>query len=246
MLVLTAVSSINNSRAGSSMPCSRIQRRCARATSARCRSAACRLFFTGDVVPTKKRESALLLVRIRRLSSSTSVSFKVRSGRSATRANIDAARCSNEDEQCGYRGGVLAQDRVVTATDGSQIVGVARLCREEGVTVLRGMEIAPAYQRKGIGSRMLGELDNLIGKGACWGIARAHLDSFYGRIGFYFVDETQAPEHLRARLHSYRKSNHVPSFSALAAICAHHTRHHNGHDDRLDVTPHLLGRLCMG
>ena len=31
------------------MPCSRIQRRRARATSARCRSAACRLFFKGDV-----------------------------------------------------------------------------------------------------------------------------------------------------------------------------------------------------
>jgi hypothetical protein len=45
MLVLTAVSSINTSRAGSSRPCSRIQRRRARATSARCRSAAFRLFL---------------------------------------------------------------------------------------------------------------------------------------------------------------------------------------------------------
>src|SRR6202795_3787381 len=40
--VLPAVSSINTNRAGSSIPCSRIQRRRARATSARCRSAACR------------------------------------------------------------------------------------------------------------------------------------------------------------------------------------------------------------
>src|SRR5580704_16142168 len=54
MLVLTAVSSINTSWAGSSMPCSRIQRRRARATSARCRSAACRLFFKGDVVAVEK------------------------------------------------------------------------------------------------------------------------------------------------------------------------------------------------
>src|SRR5579859_1083141 len=52
--VLTAVSSINTSRAGSSIPCSRIQRRRARATSARCRSAACRLFFKGDVVSVEK------------------------------------------------------------------------------------------------------------------------------------------------------------------------------------------------
>src|SRR6202023_1035984 len=40
ILVVTADSSINTSRAGSSMPCSRIQRRRARATSARCCSAA--------------------------------------------------------------------------------------------------------------------------------------------------------------------------------------------------------------
>src|SRR5713101_4065453 len=54
ILVLTAVSSINTSRAGSSMPCSRIQRRRARATSARCRSAACRLFFKGAAVSVEK------------------------------------------------------------------------------------------------------------------------------------------------------------------------------------------------
>src|SRR5580704_8822298 len=60
MLVLTAVSSINTSRAGSNMPCSRIQRRRARATSARSRSAACRLFFEGDAVsPKKPRKSTL-------------------------------------------------------------------------------------------------------------------------------------------------------------------------------------------
>jgi hypothetical protein len=45
IFVLTAVSSINTSRAGSNMPCSLIQRRRARATSARSRSSACRLFF---------------------------------------------------------------------------------------------------------------------------------------------------------------------------------------------------------
>src|SRR6266576_422091 len=54
MFVLTAVSSINTSRAGSSMPCFRIQRRRASATSARCRSAACRLFFEGDLVSVVK------------------------------------------------------------------------------------------------------------------------------------------------------------------------------------------------
>src|ERR1700692_1452364 len=59
MLVETAVSSINTRWAGSSMPCSRTQRRRARATSARLRSAACRLFFYSDAMASKEpRESA--------------------------------------------------------------------------------------------------------------------------------------------------------------------------------------------
>ena len=54
ILVLTAVSSINTSLAGSRNPCSRIQRRRARATSARCCSAARRLFFNSDVMASEK------------------------------------------------------------------------------------------------------------------------------------------------------------------------------------------------
>src|SRR5436190_13973542 len=54
MLVVTEVSSINTRRAGSRKPCSRIQRRRARATSARLRSAARRLFFNSDAVASKE------------------------------------------------------------------------------------------------------------------------------------------------------------------------------------------------
>ena len=57
--VLTAVSSRNTSRAGSRKPCSRIQRRRACATSARCRSAACRLFLRVMLWRSRKRQSEL-------------------------------------------------------------------------------------------------------------------------------------------------------------------------------------------
>src|ERR1700720_122231 len=54
MVVVTAVSSINTRGAGSRKPCSRIQRRRARATSARLRSAARRLFFDGDAMASEE------------------------------------------------------------------------------------------------------------------------------------------------------------------------------------------------
>jgi hypothetical protein len=52
--VLAEVSSMNTSRAGSNMPCSRIQRRRARATSARSCSAARSAFFKCDLVALKE------------------------------------------------------------------------------------------------------------------------------------------------------------------------------------------------
>src|SRR6516165_10547082 len=54
ILVVIAVSSMNTRRVVSSQPCSRIQRRRARATSARFRSAARRLFFEGDAMASEK------------------------------------------------------------------------------------------------------------------------------------------------------------------------------------------------
>src|SRR6201988_1034470 len=54
ILVVTAVSSINTRRVVSSQPCSRIQRRRARATSARLRSSARRLFFECDAMPSEE------------------------------------------------------------------------------------------------------------------------------------------------------------------------------------------------
>src|SRR6201987_1507927 len=54
ILVVTAVSSMNTRRVVSSQPCSRIQRRRARATSARLRSSARRLFFECDAMASEE------------------------------------------------------------------------------------------------------------------------------------------------------------------------------------------------
>jgi hypothetical protein len=80
---------------GDCLPFSRIQRRRARATSARCRSVACRLFLRVMWCRVRKRHSELRLVRVRRLRRPAMVSTKVRSGCSATRANTCAANSSS-------------------------------------------------------------------------------------------------------------------------------------------------------
>ena len=69
--------------AGSNMPCSRIQRRRARATSARFCSAARRLFLKLILCRSKKRHTALRLPAIRRLRIATTISSSIKSGCSA-------------------------------------------------------------------------------------------------------------------------------------------------------------------
>jgi N-acetylglutamate synthase-like GNAT family acetyltransferase len=109
--------------------------------------------------------------------------------------------------QFDYRGTVSRDDIIVAATDEERLIGIARLCSEENVSVLRGMYILPAYQRQGVGTRMLHQFDKLIGKKECWSIALAYLENFYGQIGFRFIEERKAPPHLLARIESYRIRN---------------------------------------
>lgn len=98
MLVEVEVSWINTRRAGSNIPCSRIQRRRARATSARSCSAARRLFFL-KLIPWRvnNRQTALRLPAIRRLRIATTISSSVKSGCLVIRVNSQSA-CTSKGE----------------------------------------------------------------------------------------------------------------------------------------------------
>src|SRR5712691_13034727 len=97
ILVLVAVSSIKTSRAGLSKPCSRIQRRRARATSARCCSAAYRLFFEADIVAKEEAPHGAATTGIPAAFLATTTSSNVKSGRAAIRFKNHFARFSNRD-----------------------------------------------------------------------------------------------------------------------------------------------------
>jgi GNAT superfamily N-acetyltransferase len=54
-----------------------------------------------------------------------------------------------------YRPSVSPADIFILAERDGVLCGVARLCEEEGVLVLRGMRVAAGVQRQGIGTRLL-------------------------------------------------------------------------------------------
>ncbi len=67
----------------------------------------------------------------------------------------DISRAQNFYAERRYGGGIRPEDAVVLAERDGELVGIVRLAAEEGVVVLRGMQVHPRLQRQGIGRRLL-------------------------------------------------------------------------------------------
>jgi N-acetylglutamate synthase-like GNAT family acetyltransferase len=106
-----------------------------------------------------------------------------------------------------YRGGVQPDDRLVVAEHDGRIVGVVRLTREHGHTMLRGMRVQPPYQRSGVGTRMLRLFEQQL-EDECLCVPFAHLLGFYGQIGFQEISRDEAPRFLAERARSYEAEGH--------------------------------------
>jgi GNAT superfamily N-acetyltransferase len=117
-----------------------------------------------------------------------------------------------------YSGGLNPSDRIVIAEEGSQIIGVLRVCEEHGHLLLRGMRVRGDFRRQGIGKLMLAVAETVIGQRTCYGLAYPHLLAFYGRIGFVPVDFSQVPAFLQARWGSYRERGVETVFIKRSAL----------------------------
>jgi GNAT superfamily N-acetyltransferase len=105
----------------------------------------------------------------------------------------------------GYQGGIAAADIVYVAEEGKRPIGLVRRTLEEGRVLLRGMRVDPAYQRQGVGSRLLDAFVADLSHAECYCIPYRHLTSFYQRGGFAVIDESEAPAFLVQRIQRYRE-----------------------------------------
>jgi N-acetylglutamate synthase-like GNAT family acetyltransferase len=103
----------------------------------------------------------------------------------------------------GYRPVLTPSDTFVVAEDEAGICGAVRLCAEEDVLVLRGMRVAPAKQRGGIGTQLLEGVRASIGERSCYCIPHRHLRDFYDRAGFEQIAIGEAPLFLQDRWRQY-------------------------------------------
>ena len=104
----------------------------------------------------------------------------------------------------GYHGGIADSDIVYVARVNGQSVALVRRTFEEGVLMLRGMQVAPEFQRRGLGTRLLDRFVADLPPVDCYCIPFAHLTGFYARAGFEVIDESRAPDFLRERAARYR------------------------------------------
>jgi N-acetylglutamate synthase-like GNAT family acetyltransferase len=116
----------------------------------------------------------------------------------------DISRAANFYAERRYGGGIRLEDSVVLAEHDGDLIGIVRLTAEEGVVVLRGMQVHPKFQRQGIGKRLLATIAQELDGRDCFCIPYAHLVSFYGGIGFRPIDPAKAPTFLRLRLKRYQ------------------------------------------
>lgn len=108
-------------------------------------------------------------------------------------------------EAWGYGGGVRPQDVVYLAESGGDLVGVVRrTVEDEGVAMLRGMQVAPEWRRRGVGAALLRTFVAGLGGAECFCIPYTHLVGFYGAGGFATLPDADAPAFLRERLAEYR------------------------------------------
>jgi GNAT superfamily N-acetyltransferase len=118
------------------------------------------------------------------------------------------ARVLQHYEVCNYGGGIDGKDQVAIAVS-DEIVGAVRICSEIGVIVLRGMQMKAEFQRKGIGSDLLGFLEANTNMNGCYCLPYKHLVNFYAKIGFEEISQKGAPVFLAARLEKYQSNGNT-------------------------------------
>ena len=105
----------------------------------------------------------------------------------------------------GYRSDIGQNDVFMMVEDVGALLGVARLCEEDNVLVLRGMQVAKGMSGKGIGTALLNSIAPVVGERTCFCVPYRNLVSFYSQIGFVEIDVSESPAFLRARSEEYKR-----------------------------------------
>jgi N-acetylglutamate synthase-like GNAT family acetyltransferase len=119
------------------------------------------------------------------------------------------------ESRCRSRGAKPDHFLLVGESDDNEIVGVVLLQQEHNYLVLRGMDIQKDYRRRGLGTRMLRDLEMHMRGQDCYCLPFAHLRTFYEQVRFKEVSDIELPDLLRDRLREHQKEMGDPEIQRL-------------------------------
>jgi len=93
---------------------------------------------------------------------------------------------------CGYGGTFEAADDVYYALEKDRLIAVVRIAKEQGIYVLRGMQVDPSLRGQQLGGKLLRYMLTNISKECfpCYCLPHEHLTRFYGSAGFDVVEDS--------------------------------------------------------
>ena len=101
------------------------------------------------------------------------------------------------------------------------LIGLVRLCHEENRYILRSMEIKNEYQGQGIGTKLLLAFQTYVDQqdlDPVYCLPYAHLEKFYGQIGFVKIEDQELPAFLKLRVEAYRRKRLDEKFCGMTRV----------------------------
>lgn len=116
--------------------------------------------------------------------------------------DVDAVRSFYTNTTYKKGDTVNNENEIVAVYDGNKMVAVFRLCKENGAIVLRGFFVLAEYQKRGIGTKMLGLFENELSDVGCYLNCRNSLNRFYEKANFE-ISGDDTPDFLKERMAGY-------------------------------------------
>lgn len=101
-----------------------------------------------------------------------------------------------------FKATITAREQLVFGTVDGEVIAVAKLAREDGVVILRGVQVDERWRGRGIGRRLMEAVGRRADGEPCFVIALRPLERFYAVAGFV------------------RASDEIPNF--IVERCAHY------------------------
>jgi GNAT superfamily N-acetyltransferase len=102
--------------------------------------------------------------------------------------------------EAGFPIAILPKDKGWGAWAGDRLVGCIALCHEAKTWILRGPEVMPPYQRRGVGAGLLHVALPTLQEHDCYCVAYPRLLRMYQRAGFRPCPLSDQPSFLRKRV----------------------------------------------